>query len=303
MQLMARVVSIVFLVSVGVVPLSSGISTSAAYAAVLDPSTVKSATLHNGLVVIVCEDTTAAVVSIEVVARVGSADEPAEIGGVAHLLEHLCWVGAGASDPRAAIEEVGGVTNAGTLRDYTRFYATVPASDFRLALRSLAEMVVNGSFQQEVVDRERAVILEEVAVRRDQPRVLMNDLTFQELFGDNHPYGRPIEGSERSLRQIDESKLIAFHHNWYVPNNMAVVIAGKVDFETVLTSGQRWHSRQRRKSGQYQLCITRPMSPRLSWGQWRPSGRKYVPATCWLFSWRKAALAACLPNCWKGDGW
>ena len=203
-------------------------------AAPLEPRTIKSATISNGLTLVVCEQPSAEVVATEVIVRVGSADEPAELAGAAHLLEHICWVSGGGGDPRTRIEDRGGSTNAGVLRDYTRYYATVPADDFPLALQALADMVLRPRLESPLVDRERRPIIEEVAARRDRARVRLNDLAFEQVFGESCSYARPIEGNEATLAAIQPHQLAAFHRTWYLPNNMAVVVAGRVTFESAL---------------------------------------------------------------------
>ena len=210
-----------------------------ASAETLDPRTIHSTTLGNGLRLVVCEDDAAPVVSIEIVVKVGSADELPEESGIAHLLEHLCWIGDQRSDPRAAIEELGGSTNAGTLRDFTRYYATVQPGDFATALRALAAMALRESFDDGVISREQAVIQEEVASRTDRPRAALNDLAFETLFGASHPYGRHIEGSDRSLVGLTGIQLALFHRTWYVPNNMSVVVGGRTKFDAVLKEVER----------------------------------------------------------------
>jgi zinc protease len=205
-----------------------------ARAEALDPRAIRSVTLGNGLRVVLCQDEAAPVVSVEIVVRTGSADDPPDQAGMAHLLEHVCWVGGDEGDPRAAIEEVGGVTNAGTLRDFTRFYATVPPSDLARALHALAAMALRDSFDEAVISRERAVILQEAAERMDQPRAALNDLAFETLYGSSHPYHRRIDGDERALSEITSAQLTSFHDICYVPNNMAVIVAGKMDFGAAL---------------------------------------------------------------------
>jgi predicted Zn-dependent peptidase len=215
-------------------------------ATVLDPRTVSSATLQNGLVVVSCTDDNATVVSAEVIVRVGSAGEPAEMAGIAHLLEHLCWVGSPGDDPRRAVEEAGGATNAGTLRDFTRFYASFPAiggsvqaeQSLKLALAALSRMVLRDEFDEGILERESQVIVEEVKGRQDEPRLVLNDLAFEAVFGQGHPYGRRIEGEESSLFGLSPAQLRSFHQARYVPNNMAVVVCGPVAFRSVLAAAE-----------------------------------------------------------------
>jgi predicted Zn-dependent peptidase len=199
--------------------------------AVLDPRTIHSATLHNGLRLVVCEDPGAHVLSVEVIIRAGSADDPPGQEGIAHLLEHALWSRARQDDPRRRIEEIGGVVNAGVLRDFTRFYLTVPAGYLELAVDALAALVLADGFSAGAVLRESAIIQEESLSRLEQPRAVLSDLAFEELYGLDHPYGRPTDGKASALRTIGPATLSLFHQTWYAPNNMAVVVAGDVDFE------------------------------------------------------------------------
>jgi len=205
---------------------------SPARGSVLDPRAVQSATLSNGLRLVVCADSEAAVVSVEVVIRAGSADDPPGQEGAAHLLEHVLWAGYGPQDPRLRIEQIGGIANAGALRDFTRFYATVPVGYMDLALDALSQMVLLQDFDEESLARECHIILEEAAVRSDDPHAILNDLAFQELYGPAHPYRHPIEGDSSTLHTITPSQLSLFYSTWYVPNNMSVVICGDVGFES-----------------------------------------------------------------------
>lgn len=205
----------------------------------LDPRSIRSATLTNGLRLVVCEDQAASVVSVGVVVRAGSADESPAESGIAHLLEHICWVGAADSDPREAIEEVGGYTNAGTLRDFTRYYAIVQPADFARSLQALGDMLLRDEFDAAAISRQRSLILSEAASRMDRPRAALNDLAFASLYGDAHPYGRHIEGTEQTLSRVTSASLSRFHRTWYVPNNMAVIVAGKVGFDAALAEVKR----------------------------------------------------------------
>lgn len=205
-----------------------------AQAALFDPHQVKSGSLPNGLRVIVEESPNAPVVAVEVVVKVGVADEPPDQGGIAHLLEHVLWGAGGEEDPRAEIEELGGVTNAGTLRDFTHFYATVPAGNLELAIRSLARLVLQDTYDEDIVARERQVILEESAQRGDDLRAMLSDLAFATLYGESHPYGRRLEGTGASLLTLDAVRLGSFHRSWYLPNNMAVIVAGPVEYERAM---------------------------------------------------------------------
>ncbi len=211
----------------------AGIFARVAPAAVLDPRTIQSATLHNGLRLVVCEEVDASVVSVEVIVRAGAAHEPPGQEGIAHLLEHVLWASGGTDDPRRRIEAIGGVVNGGTLRDYTRFYATVPAGHLHLAVGALADLVLGDSSDGAAILRESAVIQQESLGRRDQLRAILNQLAFEEVYGSDHPYRHSIDGSAQALATVGPTKLSLFQQTWYVPNNTAVVVVGDVDFDEV----------------------------------------------------------------------
>ena len=206
-----------------------------ALAAVLDPRGVQSETLHNGLRLIVANDPDARVVAAEIVVKVGAADDPPGQKGIAHLLEHVLWAGSpnADSDPRMTIEQIGGVIDAGTLRDYTRFYATVPAGNLDLLIGALGETVLQTEFDEGLVARERRVIIEESAIRAEDPRTVLNALAFAQLYTPAHPYSSPIEGTPEDLYQIDAARLAFFYQTWYAPNNIAVIVSGDAPFDAV----------------------------------------------------------------------
>lgn len=209
-------------------------SMAPAAATTLDARSLRSAALVNGLRVVVCEDADSPASTVEVVIKIGSADDPTGRAGLAHLLEHVCWAGRGERDRRQRIEGLGGVTGAAALRDFTRFYATVPSDDWPLAMQTLAEVVLQEGFSEAIVARERRVIAQEALGRQGQPRLLLNELAFETLYGADHPYGRPIEGDGQSLAEISAAALSHFHRSWYVPNNMALIVAGDVEFDSVM---------------------------------------------------------------------
>ncbi len=200
-------------------------------ATILDPRTIHSATLNNGLRLVVCEDADATVISVDLVIRAGSAADPPDRSGMAHLLEHALWSSAGDDDPRRRVEDLGGVINAGVLRDFTHFYLTVPAAHLQLAVEALSDLALSCTFGPADLARERAIIEQESLSRLDNPRAILSDLAFEELYGPDHPYARPTDGEADAVRTIGPAQLSLFHQTWYVPNNMALIITGRVTFD------------------------------------------------------------------------
>jgi predicted Zn-dependent peptidase len=212
-----------------------------AEAAILDPRGIQSEAFSNGLRLIVSSEPDASVIAVEVIVKVGSADEPQGQRGIAHLLEHVLWAGAGAGDqdPRRRIERVGGVINGGTLRDFTRFYATVPAGSLEAAVDALGDVVARSKIDPVVFARERQVIVQETTARQEDPRTVLNDAAFAVVYGASSAYGSPIGGDAGDLGTVDVSALALFREKWYVPNNMAVVVAGNVSFDAARAAVQR----------------------------------------------------------------
>ncbi len=128
---------------------------------------------------------------------------------------------------------MGGVVNAGVLRDFTRFYLTVPGRNLELAVDALSALVLMRDFPAEALPRECAIIEEESRGRLDRPRAILNDLAFEEIYGPDHPYSHPTDGYPYTLRTIGPGGLSLFHQTWYVPNNIAVIVTGNVEFEEV----------------------------------------------------------------------
>ncbi|MBN1460662.1 MAG: insulinase family protein [Armatimonadetes bacterium] len=204
-----------------------------ASAAILDPRTVQSEVLNNGLRLIVSTDAQATVTAVEVVVKVGSANEPVGQRGIAHLLEHVLWASAPRADfdPRLAIESVGGVLDAQTLRDYTRFYATVPAGHLDTAVEALSSIVLCQSLPDAIIAREQRIVIEESAARSEDPKAVLEDEAFTQVYTPDHPYANPVDGYPDELLALDEARLSLFHQTWYLPNNMAVVVSGDVTFQ------------------------------------------------------------------------
>ncbi len=137
--------------------------------------------------------------SIGVWVGVGSRDEGATVAGAAHFLEHLLFKSTPtrtAVDIAQAMDAVGGELNAFTAKEHTCYYAHVLDSDLELAVDLVADVVLNGRCAVEDVELERDVVLEEIAMRDDDPEDALGDMFLTALFG-NHPVGRPVIGSAR----------------------------------------------------------------------------------------------------------
>lgn len=197
--------------------------------------------LPNGVRVIVKSDHGLGLVAMNLVIRAGSRHEGEAESGVAHFLEHMLFRGSRShlpGDVEASIEAMGGAASAGTLRDFTHVYAIVPSAAFEETLEALADAVFHPNLDRLEMERERRVILHEIAGYREGAREMLWDLAHQALFSD-HPYGRPVNGTRDSILNMGREQLVAFHNRWYVPNNIAVVIVGDVSESEAIAAAEK----------------------------------------------------------------
>jgi len=179
--------------------------------------------------------------SVGVWIGVGSRDETASQAGAAHYLEHLLFKGTArrtAVQIAQEIDAVGGELNAFTAKEHTCFYAHVLDSDLPLAVDLLADVVTAATFAPSDVELERAVVLEEIAMRADDPEDLLGEVFDTALFGE-HPLGRPVIGSEESIRAMTRERLRGFWQRHYTPPRMVVAAAGNVLHDQVVELVER----------------------------------------------------------------
>ena len=195
--------------------------------------TTQLATLANGLRVATDRIDTVDTVSLGIWVDVGTRHEQADINGVAHFLEHMAFKG---TDRRSAlgiaeeIEAVGGHLNAYTSRESTAYYAKILKEDVPLALDILSDILQNSTFQPEEIERERAVILQEIGQANDTPDDIVFD-HFQECAYPDQAMGRPVLGSPEIIRKIERETVIGYLHKHYGARRMVLAAAGHLDHD------------------------------------------------------------------------
>jgi zinc protease len=203
---------------------------------------VTTATLDNGLQVVVIEDHRAPVVVHMLWYRTGSADEPAALSGVAHFLEHLLFK---ATDTMAAgefsstVAANGGSDNAFTSYDYTAYFQRVAADRLGLMMQMEADRMNNLALTQGDIETERQVILEERSQRVDSdPNAIAAEQMRAAQFL-NHRYGTPIIGWRHEMEMLELDNVRDFYDLYYSPNNATLVVAGDVDPAEVLALAEQ----------------------------------------------------------------
>jgi predicted Zn-dependent peptidase len=174
--------------------------------------------------------------SIGIWVRAGSRDETESLAGTSHFLEHLLFKGTttrSALDIASAMDAVGGEFNAVTDKEYTCYYATVLDRDLALAVDIVCDVVLSATVAARDVEVERGVVLEEIAMRDDDPGDLVHDEFASALFGDT-PLGRPILGSEESIRALSRRQVHGYYRRRYTPDAMVVAVAGNVEHREVV---------------------------------------------------------------------
>ncbi|MEM1064439.1 MAG: pitrilysin family protein [Pseudomonadota bacterium] len=200
------------------------------------PAEVTSFTLDNGMEVVVLEDQRAPVVVHMVWYRVGAADEPRGLSGIAHYLEHLMFKGTETTedgDFSRIVSENGGTDNAFTSWDYTAYFQRVAADRLPLMMAMEADRMINLSIDAEAMETERQVVLEERATRTENdPGSLFSEQRRAAQYL-HHPYRIPIIGWRHEINEIGLEDLQAFYKAHYAPNNAILIVAGDVTPEEV----------------------------------------------------------------------
>lgn len=215
------------------------------------------AILPNGLRILVQPMEHTGTASAVLLVGAGSRHEREEEAGAFHFIEHLCFKGTRRyPTPRhlsEAVERVGGLINAGTDREVTSFWCKVPYPHLETALDVLAEMVREPLFLPEEVERERQVVLEELALSNDYPDHRVSLLVDRLLWPD-HPLGRDVGGVPETVRSLPRDALLSLKEVQYRPNNAVVSVAGRVDPERVVEMVAR-------RLGDWEPGTPRPWAP------------------------------------------
>jgi predicted Zn-dependent peptidase len=179
--------------------------------------------------------------SIGVWVGVGSRDETPSLAGTSHFLEHLLFKGTtsrSALEIASAMDAVGGELNAFTEKEHTCYYATVLDRDLPLAVEIVSDVVLDATISAPDVEVERSVVLEEIAMRDDDPADLVHDEFSSALLGDS-PLGRPILGTEDSIRALTRRQIAGYYGRRYEPGSMVLAAAGNLDHAALVAQVRR----------------------------------------------------------------
>ncbi|HEY3263063.1 MAG TPA: pitrilysin family protein [Pseudonocardiaceae bacterium] len=201
-----------------------------------DGGALRRSVLPGGLRVVTEELPGSRSASVGLWVGVGSRDESPRLAGAAHFLEHLLFKGTGgrsATDIAEAADLVGGELNAFTAKEHTCYYAHMLDVDLPLAIGLVTDVVLNAVCAPEHHELERGVVLDEIAMRDDDPEDLLHDEFATAMLGD-HPLGRPVLGTVDSIGAMSRSRLYGFYRRSYTVPRMVLAVAGNVTHSRVL---------------------------------------------------------------------
>jgi predicted Zn-dependent peptidase len=197
---------------------------------------VRRTVLPSGLRIVTEEVPSVRSAAIGIWVNVGSRDETPAVAGASHFLEHLLFKGTTrrtALEISATVEAVGGEMNAFTSKEYTCFYARVIDTDLPMAIDVVSDLITSSIVSALDVDAERKVVLEEIAMRDDDPSDLVHDLYAETYYGDTQ-LGRPILGTIKSINDMTRSSVFNYYKKKYLPQDLVVAVAGNIKHKRVV---------------------------------------------------------------------
>lgn len=193
---------------------------------------VRKTILDNGLTVLIREDHSAPVVTVQAWCRAGSITEGKWMGaGLSHVLEHMLFKGTptrGVAGIAQEVERKGGYINAYTSFEQTVYYINLPSENWQTAVDILADSMMDATIPDAELLKEKQVILREMAMRLDDPARRSQSMLWNTAFLA-HPYRHPVIGYRDIYDRTTRDDVVAYYKKMYVPNNLVFVIVGDVN--------------------------------------------------------------------------
>lgn len=209
----------------------------------LPPLAVEKHTLANGLTVLLREDHSSPLVTVNIWYKVGSKNEEPGKTGFAHLFEHYMFEGSAHSPSGEYFNKVfgmGGETNANTTNDRTDYYAVVPSENLEEVLRLESDRLGFLNINQPNLDKQRAIVKNEKRLRENQPYGMAWQAINEAAWPANHPYKWPVIGSMQDLDAASLQDVKSFHDRYYAPNNAVLVVSGDQVNANTLPLVEKW---------------------------------------------------------------
>ena len=164
----------------------------------------------------------------------GGAHETSEVKGVAHLFEHLLFIGTKTrthEDISREIEKRGGILNAFTAQDVTTYWCKIPSEHIGTAMDIIHDILINPTLEAVKMEKEKKVVIEEIKMFNDDPEKRVYELIERALY--NKPFGEGIIGSAKTVMGLTRDKIIQIFKDNYAPENYIVTVVGDADIDKV----------------------------------------------------------------------
>lgn len=187
--------------------------------------------LEDGQMVIIKQVKNNPIVTIDTWIKTGSINENDQNNGVSHFLEHLFFKGTKNHTPGdfdKILESKGAVTNAATSKDFTHYYITIPSKYFDTAIDLHADMLLNPLIPRKELEKERKVVMEEIAKDANSPNEKVYE-NLNEMLYKTHPYKRKVLGTNEIIGKISREEILEYYNTHYAPQNMITIIIGDVE--------------------------------------------------------------------------
>ncbi len=218
--------------------------------------------LDNGQTVIIQEVRSNPIVIVDTWIKTGSINENDENNGVSHFLEHLFFRGSKNHAPGEfdkILENKGAITNAATSKDFTHYYITIPSKYFDEALELHADMLLNPLLPRKELEKERKVVLEEIAKDENSPKSVVYDNLVSMIYS-SHPYKRKVIGKKNIIETIPRERIMEYYNKWYTPSNMVTVVVGDVDTKEALEKVKKDFSGSIQKTEKLAFAKEKPLT-------------------------------------------
>lgn len=213
----------------------------------------KKKTLDNGLRTIAAPMTNTNTVALLILIGVGSRYERKEINGISHFLEHMVlkgtknWPQPGQISKE--LDKIGADYNAFTTKEETGFWIKASAENFDLILEIISDILLNPLLKNEELKKEQKVILEEINMKEDNPKIKVLRV-LENILYPNHPLGWDISGTKETIKKIKRKDILEYRKANYLSQNIIISIAGNIDFKKVFKKVEKKFKKIKKGSNQ-----------------------------------------------------
>ena len=216
--------------------------------------------LDNGITIVAEKIDTVQSIALGMFVHSGVIYEPDKLHGVSHFIEHMMFKGTqkrSAKKIASEFDRIGGILNAFTSKDFCCYYARVVKDKLEKAVDVLGDMIMNSTFPEDEIERERRVILEEIKMYEDSPDEIIHELLGSNIW-KNSKLGRPILGTKKTVGAMSRDDIYSIFEEQYVTGNLQICIAGNFDWDKLCLLIEKKLSNMRRGSFNHKLRAISP---------------------------------------------